>query len=154
MSGMDFHVVDDEPSIVQIVVAALTKTGYSVQGFGSAKAYLTMLQSGELALPKGVITDVCMPDMSGRDLMKAIRAMNPAQRFVVMTGFSDQAFGDRDACMYIAKPFRIPELLKMAEAIVGCSSDGASAKHGCAAIGNAEDFVVSWKCPTPRPDSE
>ena len=151
---MDFHVVDDEPSIVQIIVAALTKAGYSAEGFGSANDYLARLQHGELTLPKGIITDVCMPDMSGRQLMRAIREINPEQRFVVMSGYTDQTFGDQDACMYLSKPFRIPEMIKMAEAIIGCVGDGPSAKHGCATLGNAVDFVVTWKCPTSGADSE
>jgi len=151
---MDFHVVDDEPSIVQIIVTALTKSGYSVEGFGSASDYLARLQGGELALPKGVITDVCMPDMSGRQLMAAIRKINPEQRFVVMSGFSERIFDNQDACIYIAKPFRIPELLKTAAAISACSSDGPSAKHGCADLGDADEYVVAWKCPTSGRNSD
>lgn len=151
---MDFHVVDDETSILQILVTALTKAGYSVQGFGSAKEYLASLQSGELVLPKAIITDVCMPEVDGRQLITSIRKMKPDQRIIIMSGFNDQAFGDGDACIYLTKPFRIPELLKIAETVINCLSDGPSTKHGCASLGSAENFVVTWKCPAPKQDSE
>ena len=101
-------IVDDEPSIRQIISTLLTLEGYAVTTASDGRAALTQILA---APPDVVISDVRMPHMSGCELLTAIRAHPTldAIRFILLTSFVDEspetvtAAASADAC--ISKPF-------------------------------------------------
>ncbi len=107
-------VVDDEPSIRQMVATLLSLEGFQVDTAADGRAALQRVLESP---PDLVVSDMRMPHMTGSELLTAIRA-NPQLsklRFVILAGLSDidatsaQARSLADAC--ISKPFTRESLL-------------------------------------------
>src|SRR5437660_12529957 len=64
-------VVDDEPSITDLVALALRYEGFSVEKAATGRAALSAVQKFK---PDLVILDVMLPDVSGLDVMKRLPA--------------------------------------------------------------------------------
>lgn len=115
-------IVDDDPSICQIVSTLLKFEGYQVDTAPDGRAAL--LRMGLIA-PDVVVADVNMPHLNGFELLAAVRA-DPALaqvRVVLASGLTEgapgtgQAFGQADA--RIVKPFTRIQLLAALRS-VGC----------------------------------
>jgi len=111
-------VVDDEPLMRKLVRGILVREGYSV----------ALAQCGEEALEKLgrtnfdiVISDLCMPEFDGFDLLTTIKKTWPALSVVVMTGFGDAKTADDarrlGADEYITKPFNSREIEVIVERV-------------------------------------
>jgi DNA-binding NtrC family response regulator len=109
-----FHilVVDDELAQRELVSGFLKKQGFEVAVTGSGEKALELFRQESFDL---VLTDQKMPNMSGLDLLQAIRAINPETAVVLMT-----AYGSIEAAVssikggatdYLTKPLNLDELL-------------------------------------------
>jgi CheY-like chemotaxis protein len=67
-------IVDDDPDFLFVLTRILTKEGYKVV---KAKDGSDCLKKLELEKPDMVILDVMMPDMSGWDVCREIKAASP-----------------------------------------------------------------------------
>ena len=114
-------IVDDEPSIRQLIATLLTLEGFDIATAADGRAALEQILTTTPAL---VISDVRMPFMNGYKLLDAIRA-NPALdsvRFILLASYSDddiaadRAVALADACM--SKPFTRALLLKTVRALI------------------------------------
>ena len=74
--------VDDDPSVLGAMARA---QGHEVALAGSAKEALEQFRPGAFDV---VITDLAMPDMSGRRLAEALKEIDPAVPIIIMTGFA------------------------------------------------------------------
>ena len=101
-------IIDDEPSIRQLVATLLTLEGFDVTTAADGRAGLKQVQA---SAPDVVISDVRMPHMTGYELLAAIRA-NPKLvnvRFILLTSSTGDdpaaeiAVAMADACL--TKPF-------------------------------------------------
>ena len=104
-------VVDDEPLICDAVKMMLDFDGHIVETVGSAKDALETLQERKFDL---VITDFQMPVMKGDELAAAIKARDPKQPVVMITGYAEmlQAAGNplTGVDLVISKPFLLENL--------------------------------------------
>jgi PAS domain S-box-containing protein len=107
--------VDDEKSIVDMCSEMLTRLGYRVQTAMTPQAALDKFQSN----PKHfdlVITDMTMPQMTGLQLTKIIKAVNPKMPVVLCTGFSSYITPENAEAMgiqgYLMKPIVKLEMAK------------------------------------------
>ena len=82
-------VVDDDPMVRSVAVEYLQELGYSVLQADSARGALATLQAGQAV--SLILTDVVMPDMTGRQLSDAAVAVNPAIKVVYCSGFGQTA---------------------------------------------------------------
>ena len=61
-----------------------------------------------------VLTDIAMPELSGRELLKHIQANHPATPVIVISGLSNEADAralmDMGAFEYFAKPFKLEDI--------------------------------------------
>ncbi len=61
-----------------------------------------------------VLTDISMPELSGRELLKHIQAKHPATPVIVISGLSNEADArtllDMGAFAYFAKPFKLEDI--------------------------------------------
>lgn len=101
-------IVDDEPSIRQLIATLLTLEGFEVATAPDGRAALGQVQANP---PDLVISDVRMPFMTGYELLVALRA-NPALTkipFILLTSSTDddpateKIVAMADACL--TKPF-------------------------------------------------
>ncbi|MFN2509225.1 MAG: response regulator [Chthoniobacterales bacterium] len=95
-------VVDDEPIARDVVTKYLQADGHDVLALNRPAEALRQFKTDAFDL---VITDQAMPAMSGVQLARLIKEMNPAQRVILLTGFSDPALADGE------KPAGIDALL-------------------------------------------
>ncbi len=105
-------VVDDESESLAAMTRALQRVGYEVISFEDGEEALhhpTVLQDIDL-----VVTDLKMPRITGLDLLKQVRAMNPETGFLIVTahGTIESAVEalKSGADDYILKPLDLHEL--------------------------------------------
>lgn len=80
-------VVDDDNVARMMIRKTLEKQGYEVADAGEGLQAIQLLQTG--AAFDLVITDLDMPEMSGRALLSQIRAADKEMSIIVLTGSSD-----------------------------------------------------------------
>ncbi len=81
-------IVDDEPSIMELVKLKLTDDGYECDLAANAEAALGMLSRTAY---DGVLSDVNMPGISGIEMLRRIRLTDEDVAVVIMTGAPDLA---------------------------------------------------------------
>src|SRR5512135_2008263 len=83
-SRIKILVVDDERGLCSGIQEALRREGYTVDAATEAP---TALKLASERLYNLVITDIKMPEISGLELLKQIRAKNRDTLFILMTAF-------------------------------------------------------------------
>jgi len=117
MSG-DLLLVDDEPGIREAVKAYLEDSGFAVTVASNARE---AWQSIEQSTPDLVISDVMMPQVSGYEFLKQMRADDRFALlpviFLTARGMkSDRITGYQAGCdAYLPKPFDPDELVAIVE---------------------------------------
>jgi two-component system NtrC family response regulator len=112
-------VVDDEASQRELVSGYLKKQGYEVFAAGGGEQALEIFRREPMQL---ILTDQRMPDLSGLDLLKAVRSINPETQVIVMTAYGNvetavEAMKD-GAADYLTKPLNLEELRQKIQRIV------------------------------------
>ena len=83
-------VVDDEPSIRQLVNLSLTKAGYEVVEAQDGGEAIKVLNSDDNPLMVDtILCDIRMPKVNGIEAIAYFRAQYPTVPIVVMTGYPD-----------------------------------------------------------------
>lgn len=104
-------IVDDELSMREFLTILLEREGYRVEQAETAVVALSLLENDEFDL---VISDICMPGLSGLTLLGKIKQINPDTAVLMVTAFStaEQAVEAMKlgAYDYIAKPFKVEEI--------------------------------------------
>jgi two-component system KDP operon response regulator KdpE len=104
-------VIDDEPQITRVLRTALSAQGFDVRAANDPQEGLRLFAEW---LPDLVITDLMMPDMSGVEVCRAIRASSAVPVLVLSVRDNERAKVealDAGADDYVTKPFSIQELL-------------------------------------------
>lgn len=115
------YVVEDDKSIQEIEVFALSNVGYQVESFGSAGELYEAL---ERRIPDLILLDVMLPDEDGLSIVKKLRlredtATLPIIMVTAKTTELDKVKGlDMGADDYVTKPFGIMELISRVKAIL------------------------------------
>jgi len=108
---LNILVVDDEPSIVELLSEYLRARGHRVWSAADGEGALAVLAERDLDL---VLTDMKMPGMDGLDLLDRLRAREPYIGTILMTGYGtiDTAIRamKRGAQDYLIKPFKLREV--------------------------------------------
>jgi len=112
-------IVDDEEGLRRLLVRVLAKSGHEALAVASGAEALRQVAAEPFDL---VITDIKMPEMDGLELLRQLKAFDPALPVIVMT-----AYGTVESAVealragaydYLAKPFEIDELkLTVAKAL-------------------------------------
>ena len=114
-SGHTVLVVDDVSMQREIAVAMLKRLGYSVSAVSSGEAAIDFLKENPVDL---IVLDMIMEGMDGLDTYKAILTLNPAQKAIIASGFSEServAEARRLGCSgYVKKPYLIETLARAA----------------------------------------
>jgi two-component system, NtrC family, response regulator PilR len=76
-------VVDDEPSISELLEISFRKEGHKVEVAATGQAAKRRLASQVFDI---VISDICMPDMDGVELLQYSKEVSPATTFILITG--------------------------------------------------------------------
>ena len=110
--GLRLLVVDDEPMVRTVTSKLLRLRGHDVREVDGGPAALAALavarQDGEAF--DAVVTDLSMPDMSGRELAAAIRHRHPGLPVLLLTGDTDAEADGDDVAAVVKKPFQLDVL--------------------------------------------
>ena len=114
-------VVEDEEVVREMATEILRESGYHVLEAKHANEALTLAAQydGEIHL---MLTDVVMPQMSGRDLAEQLTPLRPDMKVLYMSGYTDDAIVHHgvleEGTAFIGKPFSIDALaLKVRETL-------------------------------------
>lgn len=99
-------IVDDEKIIRKLCRTVLERAGYEVIEASNGHKALALLRQNHIPV---IISDINMPEMSGLELLKAIKSIAPNKEVIIMTGSASQDY-EQEAMMYgaaglLRKPF-------------------------------------------------
>ena len=111
--------VDDEKSVADVTATMLTRLGYRVSVRTSShdglEAFRSLAEQIDL-----VLADLNMPQMTGLQLCRELRAIRPGVRVIVCTGFSEQFDAARARAIgiqgFLNKPVVMAELARCVRA--------------------------------------
>ena len=115
------YIVEDDDSIREIEEFALMNAGHKVLGFPCAKDFYKKLDE---VIPDLCLVDVMLPDESGNEIVKKLRANFMTKKLPVImvtakTSELDLVKGIEDgADDYIKKPFSVMELISRVKALI------------------------------------
>jgi signal transduction histidine kinase/BarA-like signal transduction histidine kinase len=113
--GASVLLVEDERALAMAVVEALTEAGLQVEHAGDGEEALARVRQNSYDV---VICDLKMPRVDGMMLYRAIAAATPtlARRVIFVTGdvagADAERFLEESGCRWLAKPFRLGDLLR------------------------------------------
>jgi signal transduction histidine kinase/ActR/RegA family two-component response regulator len=111
-------VVDDEPSVRELLSDILESEGYEVSLAENGSEALKLFQAGSF---EAVFTDLGMPGMSGWELARAIRERNQEIPLAVITGWGEAvgSVEQEEATVdwVVTKPFSITRISEIADEI-------------------------------------
>jgi CheY-like chemotaxis protein len=122
-TGGPILLIEDEPSVIAFLRAALERKGYAVENASSGAEGLERLSNRSYG---GVISDIRMPGaVNGAEVHAWIRKNRPelSTRIILISGDTansdTQAFLAQSGTPCIEKPFRVQQLISIVEKTFG-----------------------------------
>lgn len=118
VAGGSILLVDDEAEVRAIMAEALASAGYRVDEAANGELALAALRTRPYDL---LLTDFAMPQMNGAELARRARALRPAIKILMVSGYADsEAVIDAplDAAL-LPKPLEIRALRDAVRSILG-----------------------------------
>lgn len=115
------YCVEDDENIRELVLYALSSSGYAGQGFPEGESFLRTVEHSP---PDLALLDIMLPGQSGLDILRCLReepatARLPVIMLTAKTSEYDRVKGlDSGADDYISKPFGVMELLSRIRAVL------------------------------------
>ncbi len=107
-------IVDDDPSMCELVQRVLRDADFNVQSATSASVAIEMVKSQERF--DLVVADVVMPELTGDELATKVRAIDPDLKILYLTGYIDQLFEKKPRLWadeaFLEKPARPESLIE------------------------------------------
>lgn len=133
-------VVEDDDAFRKVLVTALDQRGYDVQGAPDGESALRLARKES---PEMAVVDLRLPDLSGLDVVRELKAIDSSTSIVVLTGYGSIAtaleavrLGARD---YLTKPVD-------ADRIVAALEGGAEARAASDDSENTPSLArVEWE---------
>lgn len=107
-------IVEDDPSVRRLAVVILRNCGYKIQEANNAfEALEAIRRNFTFDL---VLTDVIMPQMSGKELSDKIKTQWPQTKILLMSGYTDDALAHHgvldEGLLFLEKPFSPTKLTR------------------------------------------
>jgi FixJ family two-component response regulator len=110
------YVIDDDAGVREALTLLLAKSGIPSQPFEAAETFLAALTDGR---PVCGLVDVCLPEMSGLQLLKELKRRNNESALIMISGHGNVPMAVEamkgGAVHFIEKPFDPEILLELVE---------------------------------------
>lgn len=144
------HVIDDDAAHRRALTALVKSAGWGVLAYPCADDFLRCYGDDHAGC---LIVDVCMPGMSGLQLVEELKRRNHRLPVIVLTGYADVASAIRaikaGAFDYFEKPIsnaplldRVAEAIDLHERARGSSATREDARQRLAALSGRERAVL------------
>ncbi len=121
-------IVEDDQTFRETVCEVLRDAGYKVKGARSLRKATKRLSKHDFDL---VFTDFNLGDHNGFEVLQVANQKRPNAKIVLMSSQADpdvvQQALDGGATRFMAKPFRLKELLKAVEDLLATTEDDSPA---------------------------
>lgn len=113
--------VEDDTSIRDIEVYALTSTGFQARGFADGISFWGALQT---QTPELVVLDIILPGIDGVELLRRMKASHTLRHIPVIMASAKGSEYDKVQCLdlgaddYLVKPFGITEMISRIKAVL------------------------------------
>ncbi|MBW1733567.1 MAG: response regulator [Deltaproteobacteria bacterium] len=119
--GEHILVVEDEQSLRKLMETMLSRLGYKVSvAVNGGEALLLVEEKG--LKPDLILTDVVMPNMSGRELVDRLQRNQPDLKVLYMSGYTDNAIVHHGVLEpgtpFIQKPFTLRDIAEKVQAVL------------------------------------
>ena len=115
-AGKTLLLVDDDATLRERLARAVRERGWQVVTAGGGAEALARARE---ARPAAAVVDLRMPDLSGIEVLEALRALDPEMRVLMLTGYGSIAPAveatRRGAVGYLPKPADADEILAALE---------------------------------------
>jgi DNA-binding NtrC family response regulator len=138
--------VDDQPELRRLLRRSLIKAGHVVVEASNAHVAVELAQQLRFDV---VISDVGMPDMSGVELLEALRELDPDLPVVLTSGWPE-ASTSLDAFAYLEKPVSFEMVCATAERGIQARRMRSAAREG----GEPYASVERLRIPSPDDDDD
>jgi DNA-binding response OmpR family regulator len=105
-------IVDDEELVCWSLMKVLQKAGFQVVVAHTAQAAIEAFLDCPADL---LISDLNLPDLSGDDLARQVRALRPACKVIIISAFGEEEAKCRarkaGAAEFLDKPLSLPEII-------------------------------------------
>jgi signal transduction histidine kinase len=112
-------VIDNDPTVRTLLMRLLKMQGHNVVAAESGSEGISAFKAKSFDV---VFTDLGMPEMSGWDVAREIKALNPRVLVALTTGWpiemTPEELKEKHVDRVVAKPFDLPVLFSMAEEAV------------------------------------
>jgi two-component system cell cycle response regulator CpdR len=111
MAAARILVVDDDPSVRNLIAAMLSGNGYEVNVAAGPTEAEEALRNGSFDL---LLTDVLMPDLNGHELVQNVGKRCPWMRVLMMSGYDPEQCSScpyLPRCNVVRKPFTCEQIL-------------------------------------------
>jgi CheY-like chemotaxis protein len=118
-SPVVIFVVDDEPMLLDLAAAILQPLGYDVRTFRDPHA---ALEEFPAAKPSVLVTDYAMGAMTGMDLIRECKRVNPRQKIMLLSGTVDEniyANATAKPDRFLAKPYQVRDFVEAVVKLAG-----------------------------------
>ncbi|MCG2797508.1 MAG: response regulator transcription factor [Cellulomonas sp.] len=142
-------VVDDEPTLAELLSTALRYEGWTTEHALTGHAAIKTAKSLE---PDVIVLDVMLPDLSGLEVLRRIRATHPNVPVLFLT--AKDAVEDRVAGLtaggddYVTKPFSLEEVVARLRALLRRAGAVSAREEAVLVVGDLkmdEDSHEVWR---------
>jgi two-component system cell cycle sensor histidine kinase/response regulator CckA len=113
-------VVDDEPMLLELGKAILQPRGFEVQTYRDPESTLEVYHTLK-EFPDLILTDYAMHAMTGMDLIRESRKLNPKQKIILISGTVDENIFRHAAekpDRFVAKPYDPEKLIALIREVI------------------------------------
>ncbi|MGV7207230.1 PAS domain S-box protein [Oxalobacteraceae bacterium A2-2] len=108
-------VVDDQSDVLSVAAQLFSSLGYEVLAANNGKEALAILRRHpEVAI---LFSDIVMPDMSGVELARRVRAELPQVKILLASGYAPPQDGGDMPFELVHKPYRLSDIIRKLKAL-------------------------------------
>ncbi len=117
--------VEDEEALLRLGQKLLERLGYTVLAAGTAQTALAL--SANAGVIDVLVTDVIMPQMSGREVCKILQTDRPQLKCLFLSGYTADVIAHRgvldDGVHFLQKPFTVDQLARKLRIVIDGEPD-------------------------------